>query len=66
MRSGSLMVSSGSEIHGIITERDVLDKLPFEVGASRKIKVRPVAQMPLAVRLPAHERRATLLGRCLS
>jgi len=33
------MVSSGSEIHGIITERDVLDKLPFEVGASRKIKV---------------------------
>jgi len=39
MRSGSLMVSSGTEMHGIVTERDVLDKLPFGVGASRGIKV---------------------------
>jgi signal-transduction protein with cAMP-binding, CBS, and nucleotidyltransferase domain len=39
MRSGSLMVSKESEMHGIITERDILDKLPFQVGSSRKLKV---------------------------
>ena len=39
MRSGSLIVSEGGKCAGIITERDILDKMPFEQGASRKIKV---------------------------
>ncbi len=39
-RAGSLLVSKdGKEIHGVITERDVLDKLPLEVGSSEQLKV---------------------------
>ena len=34
-RQGSLLVTEQGEMRGILTERDVLDKLPFGVGASR-------------------------------
>lgn len=49
MRSGSLMVSKGSELYGIVTERDVLDKLPFAIGSSRKLKVPPAIVLRAAL-----------------
>ena len=40
MRSGAMMVcDSNGDTVGIVTERDVLDKHPFDVGVSRKMKV---------------------------
>lgn len=33
------MVTDESALKGIITERDILDKLPFDVGAARNLKV---------------------------
>lgn len=38
-RTGSLIVMDGSSIAGIVTERDVLDKLPLAVGDSRATPV---------------------------
>eukprot|EP00308_Calcidiscus_leptoporus_P004948 CAMPEP_0119353958 /NCGR_PEP_ID=MMETSP1334-20130426/3044_1 /TAXON_ID=127549 /ORGANISM="Calcidiscus leptoporus, Strain RCC1130" /LENGTH=283 /DNA_ID=CAMNT_0007367383 /DNA_START=159 /DNA_END=1010 /DNA_ORIENTATION=+ len=39
LRSGSLIVGDGNKAQGILTERDILDKLPFEAGAARSLRV---------------------------
>lgn len=38
-RTGSLLVTQEGKIAGIVTERDILEKLPFGVGKSRSMTV---------------------------
>ena len=38
-RSGSVIVADQSGMCGIVTERDILDKMPFTVGKSREMTV---------------------------
>ena len=52
MNTGSLLVTEGGEIAGIITERDYLRRVTLEGRAERETAVREVMSSPLIVASP--------------
>jgi CBS domain-containing protein len=52
MNSGSLLVTEGGEITGIVTERDYLRRVTLEGRAERETAVREIMSSPLIVASP--------------
>ena len=52
MNSGSLLVTEGGEITGIVTERDYLRRVTLEGRAERETAVREIMSSPLIVVSP--------------
>ena len=52
MNTGSLLVTEGGEITGIVTERDYLRRVTLEGRAERETAVREIMSSPLVVASP--------------
>ena len=52
MNTGSLLVTEGGEITGIVTERDYLRRVTLEGRAERQTAVREITSSPLIVASP--------------
>ena len=52
MNTGSLLVTEGGEITGIVTERDYLRRVTLEGRAERETAVREIMSSPLIVASP--------------